>query len=295
MKITGLDMAIIEGQTAVFTLKTASGHSGQGEANIANPEAASDALRDCLLGANPSKPRQIGQLLNEHGIEPAVKAAIDIACWNIQADAVGLPLAHLLGGTINGDIPSAPVCHTVDEVEHFQASTVPILFLPMSGELAADRDLLLAAGAKLWPGQRLIVAVGGKWGAEAASGLETAVRPYKITFLQPCATYEACRAFQQHVRKPIIWDAEMLNHAQRFQAYREGVLDHIHLDIQAVGSLTTAVALRDLCVQLYIPMLFGSPEIGKLGLQAARALARSTPERFRTAVITPTWPAAYAP
>ena len=65
------------------------------------------------------------------------------------------------------------------------------------------------------------------------------------------------------------------------QAYHDGAMDIINLKISKLGGIYKSKQIRDLCVELKIPMTIEDSWGGDIATAAISHLAHSTPEKFR--------------
>src|SRR5947209_14461526 len=111
MKITAIDTFPVfnTARNNLFvTVDTDEGISGVGESGLSGRElaviGAIEHFKPLLIGQDPSRIEHIWQTLFRGGFFPANRvlcsaiSAIDIALWDIQARAFGVPCTPLLGG-----------------------------------------------------------------------------------------------------------------------------------------------------------------------------------------------------
>src|ERR1700730_9491220 len=113
MKITDVSAyAVYNGQrnNLFVVVDTDEGIYGVGESGLSGRElaviGAVEHLQPVLIGQDPSRREHIWQLLFRRGFFPANRvvgsaiSAIDIALWDIQGKALGVPVYKLLGGLV---------------------------------------------------------------------------------------------------------------------------------------------------------------------------------------------------
>lgn len=93
----------------VVRLASDSGHEGWGEASLDWQPGQLDARRQALLPLLAGRSIfNIEEFLALDALRPlALKAAIEIASWDLIGRAVGQPLCHLFGGLYRGRVPLA--------------------------------------------------------------------------------------------------------------------------------------------------------------------------------------------
>ncbi len=94
-----------------------------------------------------------------------------------------------------------------------------------------------------------------------------------------------CRTLQQRFSKTIIWNEVLAERDLLYRAHKEGALDRVNLSLSREGGLTKVAETRDLCQQLFVPMIFAEPQGGLVTNLALAHLAQSTPPRFRRNIL----------
>ena len=99
---------VMEGyDTMVLKIETDEGICGYGEAapmefvtgdNLDTAFVIGKEFRKMLLGQNPLSIERIHQIMDRYAYNTSVKAAIDIACYDIASKKMGVPMYQYLGG-----------------------------------------------------------------------------------------------------------------------------------------------------------------------------------------------------
>lgn len=133
MQITRVTSHVIgaERNFLFVVIETDTGLVGVGEGGMTWREAATagfiDALRPLLLGADPLRTEHLWQVMFRSGFFPpgrvgaAALSAVDIALWDLKAQALGVPLYQLLGGLCRDHVacyPHARGQNTAELVDH---------------------------------------------------------------------------------------------------------------------------------------------------------------------------------
>src|SRR5205085_8063769 len=121
MKITAIDTFPVfnTARNNLFvTVDTDEGISGVGESGLSGRElavmGAIEHFKPLLIGEDASRLEHIWQLLFRGGFFPAGRvlcsaiSAIDIALWDIQGKALGVPVYQLLGGRVRDRVICYP-------------------------------------------------------------------------------------------------------------------------------------------------------------------------------------------
>ncbi|MBN1591254.1 MAG: mandelate racemase/muconate lactonizing enzyme family protein [Pirellulales bacterium] len=116
MKIRDLEFILVEGRggdqavprpSLLVRLTTSDNVEGWGEASVAwrdnEPAARRNALLPVLIGRSVFDVEEL--LALDEMREPALRAALEMALWDLIARSLGQPLCHLLGGGFRRHVP----------------------------------------------------------------------------------------------------------------------------------------------------------------------------------------------
>jgi L-alanine-DL-glutamate epimerase-like enolase superfamily enzyme len=227
--------------------------------------------------------RHMDAVLRGH---PYVKAAVDMACWDILGKATGLPCYQLLGGKAQDDIV---LYRAISQIEpHAMAANVAAYraegYTKFQLKVGADADSDIArirmARAALQPGDVLVADANTGWTMHEAARVVNAVRDVDVYIEQPSPTYEECLATRRRTSLPFVLDEVIGGVADLTRGIAEGAMDVINLKISKVGGLTKAKQMRDLCITAGIPMTIEDTWGGDIVTATIAHLAQSTPSEF---------------
>ena len=255
-------------ETVVIALDTGDGRTGWGEVCPiphylpAYARGVAPALEDMapvLLGADPIGPEAVMAALDRHlPGHGYAKSAIDIALWDLTAQAAGLPLFALLGGRLATDMPvyHSITCVAPDEMARIARdvqSTGITQFqvkLGADGKVEADIARLRLVREAVGPGPLVY----GDWNCGAtsldASRVGRAVRDLDVMLEQPCATLEDCARVRAATGLPMKIDELTDGPATLLKAHALGCMDAVTLKLSKFGGLSAARRARDLCMHL---------------------------------------------
>ena len=217
---------------------------------------------------------------------PYVKAAIDIACWDILGQVARLPVVTLLGGRTADSFPlyRAISQDTSDamarSVAHYREEGYTKFQLKVGGEPDVDIERIRRCGEVLGKGDVLIADANTGWSQHQALRVADAIRDQDVYIEQPCATYEECLVVRRHTNRPFVLDEVMDSLHMVLRGAQDQAMDAINLKISKVGGLTKAKQIRDLCVSLGIALTIEDTWGGDLATAAIAHLAQSTPEKL---------------
>lgn len=284
--------------TTVVKIDTDEGISGLGEicpfGRVYLPAYAAGArtglaeVAPHILGIDPREPDVVNQVMDQalKG-HPYVKSALDIACWDILGQAVGLPVCTLLGGRFGQDVKLyQSIPHDTPEVmvaslararrEGFRR------FQPkIGGEPDLDIARIHAMAAELKSGEVVVFDANGSWLSQEAIRVVNACRDLDIHIEQPCATYEECLTIRRRMTMPLVLDEVIDSIPALLRAISDGAMDAVNLKLSKVGGLTKARRFRDLCVAMGLAVTLEDSGGGAIIAAAVSHLSHSTPEKNR--------------
>ncbi|MEW2915259.1 enolase C-terminal domain-like protein [Leisingera sp. JC11] len=255
-------------ESVVLALDTDAGLTGWGEvcpiphylpAYARGVMPAVEEMAPVLLGADPVGPEAVMAKL-DHWLQghPYAKSAIDIALWDLTAQAANLPLHALLGGQRQADMPlyHSITCVAPEEMARIAREAQETGITQFQVKLGADRDWQ-ADVARL----RLVrEAVGdgplvyGDWNCGAtsldASRVGRAVADLDIMLEQPCATIEDCARVRVACGLPMKLDENAHDTASLLAGHAAGVMDAVAIKLSKFGGLSASRRARDLCLHL---------------------------------------------
>ena len=235
-------------------------------------------------------PRDLG-VLNRHMDavlrgHPYVKAAIDVACWDILGKSTGLPVYQLLGGKAQDDIKLYRAISQVEpeamarNVAAYRAEGYTKFQLKVGSDADSDIARIRMCRDILQPGDILVADANTGWTMHEAARVVNAVRDVDVYIEQPSMTYEECLTTRRRTALPFVLDEVIGNAADLMRGIAEGAMDVINLKISKVGGLTKARHMRDICVGAGIPMTIEDTWGGDIVTATIAHLAQSTPADF---------------
>ena len=294
----GKSVAVFD--STVVELVTDSGLSGWGEACPLGPVYLPAYAAGCrtgiaqvapaLLGRDPRHVAAINRVMDRtlQG-HPYVKSALDVACWDLLGKACGEPVCTLLGGRF-GDrvalyraISQGTPAEMADRVARFRGEGYRSFQLKVGGPVHQDLARLRAVAARLEPGDLLIADANTGWLSHQALQVVHGARDLPVYVEQPCASYAECLVVRRATPLPFILDESITDLRALQRAAADGAVDAINVKISKFGGLTRARLIRDVCVELGIPMIIEDSWGGDIITAAIAHLAHSTPPALRLA------------
>ena len=217
-----------------------------------------------LVGASFDHAREVWPLLDRHlrGHRMA-KAALEMACWELQARLDGRPLAELLGGTrsrvatgISLGIQETPEALAVKAREALERGYRKVKLKIKPG---ADVESLEPLRALLGPDVPLAVDANAAYSLDDLERLERLDRLGLMMIEQPLEGEDLVRhaRLQERLETPICLD-ESITSAARAEDMRDlGAGRIVNIKPGRVGGFAQAIAIHDICRAAEIPVWCG--------------------------------------
>jgi L-alanine-DL-glutamate epimerase-like enolase superfamily enzyme len=284
--------------STIVVLETDDGLAGLGEmaplgafyapAFAAGTRAGVAELAPLLIGADPREPRRVRRSLDAVMLgQPFVKSAIDMALYDLAAQAAGVPLCTYLGGRYG---PAVDLYRSVsqaspDAMARNAAAYVTAGYrriqVKVGGDPSEDVERVGAVRAAVDSGVVLFCDANGAWTTAQARAFLRATRDLEITLEQPCMTYDECRTVRPHCPHPLVLDECIDSLPALLEAHRDGVADGVTIKIARVGGVGPAALMRDVAVDLGLPVTVEDTGGSDIDTAAMAHLSLSTPEGLR--------------
>ncbi len=282
----------------IVALESDEGLTGAGEmaplgafyapAFAAGTRAGVAELAPLLLGADPREPRRVRRRLDAAMLgQPFVKSALDMAVHDLAAQAAGVPLCAYLGGRFGASVDLyRSVSQAAPDVmaraaAGYVAAGYRRIQVKVGGDPGEDVERVLAVRAAVAPGVVLFCDANGAWTTGQARAFLRDTRDLEITIEQPCMTYDDCRALRPHCPHPLVLDECIDSLPALLAAHRDGVADGVTIKIARVGGVGPAAFLRDVAVELGLPVTIEDTGGSDIDTAAMAHLSLSTPEELR--------------
>ena len=254
--------------------------------------AALRELAPALLGTDAANlaavNRQMDATLRGHEY---AKSAVDIACWDILGRATNQPVATLLGGVLQVELPlyvAVPLGEPADMaafVERERAGGIHHFQLKLGDAPERDRDRVAAVHAATGPEDAIIGDANGGWRRQDAIIAARLLEGFdRLRLEQPCPTLEECLTVRRVSTLPMVLDEVITDLPTLIRAVQADAMDHINLKIGRVGGLTRAKQMRDAAVALGLQLTIEDAWGGDLVTAAVAHLAAATPPESLFAV-----------
>ena len=290
MKIKSIRCHIVGEQRNFFfvVVETDNGLIGVGEGGVTWREQAMagfvEALKPSLIEQDPRRIEHLWQLMFRGGFFPANRigaaaiSAIDIALWDIKAQALGIPVYELFGGRVRDRVVCYP--HAVGEdvdslVTHAQQLVrdgwqfIRFNMPPENGnqfepgpKVQECIDRFAALRKAVGPDIELIVDVHTRLDPPQAITLCRALEPWRPFFIEDPLRSEnptSLRKLVQRIGVPIAMGEQYATKWEFRPIIEEELTDYARIDVCIVGGLTEARKVAGWCETHYIPIAPHNP------------------------------------
>ncbi len=281
--------------STVVRITTRSGLQGYGEtcplgatylpAFGEGARAALRVLAPAMLGGDAANPAAMGERRHQplRGHEFA-KSAVDIACWDILGKATGQPIAALLGGALQHDlplyvaVPMGPPAEMAAFVQEVRRHGIHHFQLKLGDAPERDAARVAAVVGATGPEDAVVADANGGWRRQDAILAARLLERYeRLRLEQPCPTFEECLSVRRLCTLPMVLDEVITDLPALVRAAQADAMDQINLKIGRVGGLSRARLLRDAAVELGIRLMIEDTWGGDLVTAAVSQLAAGTP------------------
>jgi L-alanine-DL-glutamate epimerase-like enolase superfamily enzyme len=224
--------------------------------------AGIDELAPLLIGQDPRQLDSINRLMDlALPGHPYVKAALDIACWDIAGKSAGLPVCELLGAREPDPVPIASSVSTgtpqqmLDEVQRFRDMGYRVHSCKVGADVIMDIERINLLGANERAGEIMFYDANRAWLPREAITVLNSIAGITSWFEQPCETLDEIAQVRRQTRYPICVDEGLHTIEDLIRIQRDGIAELVNIKVNRVGGLTKARRLRDFCLATGITML----------------------------------------
>jgi len=288
-------MSLSTAQNLLVEVRTSHGIVGWGEASsfrsiVGETQginiAAARELKPLLVGSNALAVRPLMERLDAYLPHNAtLKSAIDMALFDIAAQASGLPLFAYLGGEkreMETDLTigiSAPARAAQKAVEARRMG-FHILKVKVGADWRDDLARLTEIRRAVGPETVLRIDANQGWDRVAAVRGLGAMAELNVEFCeQPCRAddLQGLRHVHRHAAVPVMADESVFSPADALEVVRQDAAALFNIKLSKSGGIHRAQQIAHVAAAGYRPCMAGCMSESRLGLTAAAHFACSSP------------------
>jgi L-alanine-DL-glutamate epimerase-like enolase superfamily enzyme len=202
--------------------------------------------------------RRMDELLAGHNY---VKAAVDIACYDLLGKHLKTSVSDLLGGALTERVPSYYAIGVIDPGEAARIAAdkrdegYPRLQVKVGGR---PFEIDIEAIRKTWEairgsGMRLAVDANRNWTTRDALRASRECPDIPFVLEQPCNSICDLQKIRPQVQHGIYMDENSVDLATAVTAAGSGLVDGFGMKLTRIGGLQAMVAFRDICDAMNLP------------------------------------------
>ena len=218
------------------------------------------------------------------------KAPIDMACWDIKAQAMGMPIADAMGGGSRRPQPiaSSVGAKTVEETREVMERYRERGYIAHSVKIGSGVDDDIArirdVEAHRADNEIILYDCNRAWSRQEALKVMQATEDLYVTFEQPCETTADIAAIRPMHAAPVSVDETLVTLEDAVKIANQGIAEVFGIKLNRVGGLTKAARIRDVALAHGIDMFVMATGGSVLADTEALHLAATVPDRHLKAV-----------
>ena len=285
---------IVDMESCIVKVVTDEGITGYGEAapfpfvtgdNLETVISVGNDLRSALIGIDPRAIGRVHQIMDSmYTGNTAIKAGIDIACYDIASKAAGVPLYKFLGGDdphIHSDVTIG--IDTPEKMAETALSWVnkgfDIIKVKLGEDIGTDEERIRAIRAAVGDDVRIRIDANQGWSVKDSIRVSRALDKLGVDLIeQPVKAYdfEGLAEIRRHSDVLIAADesCHSMHDAARLAAMR--AVDVVNIKLMKCGGIYNAIKIAAVCEAAGIPCMIGCMGESALGNLAGMHLAAAT-------------------
>lgn len=249
-----------------------------GETTASILETIHSVVEPVLKGADPLRPAALREQLRQplQG-EPSIRAAVDMALWDLMAKKSEMPLWKLLGGyrdrmATSVTVGILPEHETVLQARQWVKRGFKVLKL--KGGLDVESDAARVFKVRQAVGDAITLRFDANEGytVEQALWFIDRTRPARIELLEQPTPKGHSDLLRQVTRKadiPVMADESLTTLRDAFLLAAEDVVDMLNVKLMKVGGIADAMEINSVAKAARLEVMVGCLDESALGIAAA--------------------------
>ena len=285
---------IVDMQTCIIRMLTDTGITGYGEAapfpyvtgdNLETVICVGREMKEALVGVDPRALGKVHRIMdNMYAGNTAIKAGIDIACYDISAKAAGVPLYKFLGGddprvhsdvTIGIDEPA----RMAEAAKSWVDKGFDIIKVKLGQDIATDAKRIRAIRERV--GERITIRIDANqgWSVKDTVRISRVLDGLGVDLIEqpvPAHDFEGLAEIRRKSDVRIAADesCHSIYDAVRLAAMR--AVDVVNIKLMKCGGIYNALKIAAVCEASGIPNMIGCMGESTLANLAGMHLAAAT-------------------
>jgi L-alanine-DL-glutamate epimerase-like enolase superfamily enzyme len=288
---------VVESTTNIFiVVVTDHGPVGCGCAapdSAVTGETVASALRSleeivepALRGKDPLRSARIMEGLRQPlARNPSVRAAVDMALFDILGKRAGLPLWKLLGGyreriKTSITIGILPVAETLEAASAWFREGFRCLKIKGGTDLDADVERLLRVREGLGNRVELRFDANQGYSVEQTLDLMRRVQKARLQLIEqptPCGSPEMMAQISRRVDVPVMADESIVSLRDAFRLAKNDLVDMVNIKLMKVGGIAEALHVNSVARAAGFEVMVGCMDESGLAIAAGLHLALARP------------------
>ena len=266
---------IVDMQTCIIRVLTDTGITGYGEAapfpyvtgdNLETVISVGREMKEALVGVDPRALGKVHRIMDSmYAGNTAIKAGIDIACYDISAKAAGAPLYKFLGGddphvhsdvTIGIDEPA----RMAEAAKAWVDKGFDIIKVKLGEDIATDAERIRAIRERV--GERITIRIDANqgWSVKDTLRISRVLDGLGVDLIeQPVPAHDFEGLAEIRSRSDVLIAADESCHstydALRLTAMR--AVDVVNIKLMKCGGIYNALKIAAICEAAGIPNMIG--------------------------------------
>lgn len=277
--------------TLVIKMETDEGICGWGEAaplgfvtgdDLATAKAVLERLRGVLIGQDPLAIRAIHAKMDAlYAHNTAVKAAVDIACYDIAAKRAGLPLYRYLGGecsVVESDVTLGigPAKEMAEKAADWAAKGFGILKVKLGEDISTDIERMRQIRAAVGPDVKLRVDANQGWSPKDAARIAKELERLDVELIEQPVAYWDLAGLGQVTRAsglPVVADESCHLPCDAAKLAAGRLVDGVNIKLMKCGGIHNALKISAVAEANGLPCMIGCMGESRIAITAGMHLA----------------------
>ena len=285
---------IVDMQTCIIRVLTDKGITGYGEAapfpyvtgdNLETVISVGKEMKEVLLGVDPRALGKVHRIMDSmYAGNTAIKAGIDIACYDISAKAAGVPLYKFLGGddphvhsdvTIGIDEPA----RMAEAAKSWVDKGFDIIKVKLGEDIATDAERIRAIRERVGENITIRIDANQGWSVKDTVRISRVLDGLGVDLIEqpvPAQDFEGLAEIRNKSAVLIAADESCHSACDALRLAAMRAVDVVNIKLMKCGGIYNALKIAAVCEAAGIPNMIGCMGESTLANLAGMHLAAAT-------------------